>query len=211
MSSRAEAADMPYDGETKTPDRLRRRASRLLSGVSAHSDRLMNEGLAQVDARKWHYAVLASLQEHGPGSQSTLSRRTGIYRSDMVGILNELAKRGLVERMPDPDDRRRNVITITAQGRRQLRRLDKVLDDLHDELLAPLTPAERDQFVQLLTRLLDHHTQQAPRVVPASLRREPGLVTYTPDPGPIGRRAEPAGPRPATSSMSRRGRTDHDV
>ncbi|WP_067480162.1 MarR family winged helix-turn-helix transcriptional regulator [Actinomadura hibisca] len=162
MTSRAEAADMPDDGETRTPDRLRRRASRLLSQVSAKSDRLMGEGLARVDARRWHYAVLASLEEYGPGSQATLSRRTGIYRSDMVGVLNELAERGLVERGPDPDDRRRNVITITAQGGRHLRRLDKVLDDLHDELLAPLLPAERDQFVHLLTRLLDHHTQQAP-------------------------------------------------
>lgn len=161
MTSRAEAADMP-PGETKTPDRLRRRASRLLSQATAQSDRLINEGLGQVGARKWHYAVLASLQEYGPGSQATLSRRTGIYRSDLVGVLNELAERALVERAPDPDDRRRNVITITAQGRRYLHRLDKVLDDLHDELLAPLAPAERDQLVRLLIRLLDHHTQQAP-------------------------------------------------
>ena len=87
----------------------------------------------------------------------TLSRRTGVYRSDMVGVLNELAERDLVERAPDPDDRRRNIITISARGRRHLRRLDTVLDALHDELLAPLSPAERDQFVQLLTRLLDHH------------------------------------------------------
>lgn len=164
MTSRVEAADMPDDSEIKTPDRLRRRASRQLSQMSALSDRLMNDGLAQADARKWHYAVLASLEEYGPGSQAELSRRSGIYRSDMVGVLNELAERGLVARAPDPGDRRRNVITITAQGRRHLRRLDKVLDDLHEELLAPLLPAERDQFVQLLTRLLDHHTQQAPRV-----------------------------------------------
>jgi len=156
---RAEAADRPDDGAPKTPDRLRRRASRLLSQLSARSDRLINEGLAEVDARKWHYAVLASLQDFGPGSQAALSGRTDIYRSDMVGVLNELAERDLVERAPDPDDRRRNIITISPQGRRHLRRLDKVLDDLHDELLAPLSPAERDQFLQLLTRLLDHHTR----------------------------------------------------
>jgi MarR family transcriptional regulator, lower aerobic nicotinate degradation pathway regulator len=163
MTGRAEAAEnMPDHGGIKTPDRLRRRASRLLSHLSAESDRLMADGLAKADARRWHYAVLASLQEYGPGSQATLSRRTGIYRSDMVGVLNELAERGLVERAPDPGDRRRNVITITARGRRQLRRLDKVLDDLHEELLAALLPAERDQFVRLLTRLLDHHTQRAP-------------------------------------------------
>ena len=163
MTSRAEAAHMPDHGGMKTPDRLRRRASRLLSQLTAQSDRLVTEGLAKADARRWHYAVLASLQEYGPGSQATLSRRTGIYRSDMVGVLNELAERGLVERAPDPGDRRRNVITITSQGRRHLRRLDKILDDLHEELLAPLLPAERDQFVQLLTRLLDHHSQQAPQ------------------------------------------------
>ncbi|MFD9409692.1 MarR family winged helix-turn-helix transcriptional regulator [Streptomyces sp. NPDC059989] len=157
--SRADAADMPDDGAPKTPDRLRRRASRLLSQLSVRSDRLINEGLAQVDAHKWHYAVLASLLDFGPGSQAVLSGRTGIYRSDMVGVLNELAERDLVERAPDPGDRRRNIITISPQGRRHLRLLDEVLDDLHDELLAPLGPAERDQLVRLLTRLLEHHTR----------------------------------------------------
>ncbi|MUN40885.1 MarR family winged helix-turn-helix transcriptional regulator [Actinomadura litoris] len=162
MPSRAEAADMPADGAIEAPERLRRRASRLLSQMSVRSDRLITDGLARVDARKWHYAVLASLQEYGPGSQATLSRNTGIYRSDMVGVLNELAERGDVERTPDPGDRRRNVITITEQGRRHLRRLDDVLDDLHEELLAPLLPEERDQFVGMLRRLLDHHTQRTP-------------------------------------------------
>jgi DNA-binding MarR family transcriptional regulator len=152
---------MPDDGSFKTPDRLRRRASRLLSQLTMRSDRLVTEELARADARKWHYAVLASLQEYGPGSQAELSRRSGIYRSDMVGVLNELAERDLVERAPDPADRRRNVITISPRGRRHLRRLDNVLDDLHDELLAPLSPAERDQFVQLLTRLLDHHAESS--------------------------------------------------
>lgn len=157
----AEAADRPDDGAPRTPDRLRRRASRQLSQLTTRSDRLINEGLAQADARKWHYAVLASLQDFGPASQAALSNRTGIYRSDMVGVLNELAERHLVERAPDPADQRRNIITISARGRRRLRHLDKVLDVLHDELLAPLNPAERDQFTHLLTRLLDHHTQNS--------------------------------------------------
>ncbi|MGW2180395.1 MarR family winged helix-turn-helix transcriptional regulator [Streptomyces sp. NPDC001732] len=159
--TRAEAAGIPDDGAPGTPDRLRRQASRLLSQLSTRSDRLINEGSARVDARKWHYAVLAALQDHGPGSQAALSRRTGIHRSDMVGVLNELTGRHLVERVPDPADQRRNLITISAPGRRHLHRLDKVLDDLHDELLAPLSPAERDRFVGLLTRLLDHHAPTA--------------------------------------------------
>ncbi|MFD4026014.1 MarR family winged helix-turn-helix transcriptional regulator [Streptomyces sp. NPDC058576] len=153
-----EAVGMPDEGAARTPERLRRRPSRLLSQLTVRSDRLIIDGLVQVDARKWHYAVLASLQEYGPGSQAELSRRSGIHRSDMVGVLNELAERGLVERVPDPEDRRRNVITVSPLGRRHLSLLDETLDDLDAELLAPLSPSERDQLVRLLTRLLDHHT-----------------------------------------------------
>ncbi len=77
----------------------------------------------------------------------------------MVAAINELADRKLVVRAPDPTDRRRNVITITPTGRRQLRRLDKQLDRVQEDLLAPLTSAERDQLTLLLARLLNHHAR----------------------------------------------------
>jgi DNA-binding MarR family transcriptional regulator len=137
--------------------RLRRLPTRLLSLAAMRSDRLVNDALARADARKWHYAVLATLEEAGPASQSELSGRTGIYRSDLVAVLNELAERGLVERTPNPADRRQNVITVTKQGRRQLVRLDKLLADVEEDVLAPLTPTQRDQLVQLLTTILDHN------------------------------------------------------
>jgi DNA-binding MarR family transcriptional regulator len=145
-----------------TPARLRSLPSRLLTQTAMHADRLANQGLAHADARKRHYAVLATLQEFGPASQAALSRRTGIYRSDLVAVVNELTGRGLIERASDPADRRRNVITITPRGRRYLRRLDELVAAVQDELLAPLTQPERDQLVRLLTRLLDHHAPTAP-------------------------------------------------
>ncbi|GAA1848108.1 MarR family winged helix-turn-helix transcriptional regulator [Asanoa iriomotensis] len=138
-------------------DRLRNLRTRLLSMAAMHSDRLVNEALAGADARKWHYAVLATLAEQGPASQSQLSDRTGIYRSDVVAVLNELTARGQVERAPNPDDRRQNVITLTAAGRRQLGKLDRILVEVENELLAPLTTQERDQLTRLLTKLVDHH------------------------------------------------------
>ena len=159
MSSRADTATMD---EWVTPDRLRDLPSRLLTQAAMYADRLVNGGLAGAGARKWHYAVLASLQEFGPASQATLSRRTGIYRSDLVAVINELAGRSLVERAPDPTDRRRNVVTMTPHGRRYLRRLDKLVATIQDDLLAPLTQPERDQLVWLLTRLLDYHAPAAP-------------------------------------------------
>ncbi|MBW1596625.1 MarR family winged helix-turn-helix transcriptional regulator [Streptomyces sp. JJ38] len=144
------------DGQP-TAARLRKLPTRLMSLAAIQSDRLVNEALARADARKWHYAVLATLGEFGAVSQAELSSRTGIYRSDMVAVVNELAERRLLERSPDPADRRRNVITITRQGRARLRRLDELLTAAEDAVFAPLTAPEREQLTRLLTRLVDHH------------------------------------------------------
>ncbi|MBO4270340.1 MarR family winged helix-turn-helix transcriptional regulator [Microbispora triticiradicis] len=155
-SGTASPTALPMDGRTG-PARLRSLPTRLLSLAATHSDRLVNEGLAAADARKWHYAVLATLEESGPASQAELSRRTGIYRSDLVAVINELTERGLVERAPDPGDRRRNVITVTERGRARFARLDELLTELEDVVLAPLSRPERDQLAGLLARLVDHH------------------------------------------------------
>ncbi|HTF09458.1 MAG TPA: MarR family transcriptional regulator [Asanoa sp.] len=141
------------------PALLRGLHSRLLALAATHSDRVVNEALAGADARKWHYALLATLAEFGPASQAQLSDRTRIYRSDIVAVVNELAGRGQVERAPNPDDRRQNVITLTAAGRRQLTKLDRLLKAAQDEVLAPLTPAERDELGRLLSKLVRHHGQ----------------------------------------------------
>jgi DNA-binding MarR family transcriptional regulator len=142
-----------------TPTRLRNMPSRLLTHTAMHAERLVNEGLAKVDAQKWHYAVLVALHEFGPASQATLSRRTDIYRSDLVGVINKLAERSYVKRAPDSTDRRRNVITLTPQGRRRMRQLDKLLAGIQDDLLAPLSQPERDQLTGMLTRLLDYRAR----------------------------------------------------
>jgi DNA-binding MarR family transcriptional regulator len=143
-----------------TPSRLQRQPSWLLSQTSAHAHRLLSEELAAVDAVGYHYRLLAALEEFGPASQATLGRRTGIDRSDVVAALNDLAGRGLVQRSPDPADRRRNTITITPTGTQQLRLLDGVLAGVQDKLLAPLSPAEREQLTRLLARILEHHTKR---------------------------------------------------
>jgi MarR family transcriptional regulator, lower aerobic nicotinate degradation pathway regulator len=131
----------------------------LLTQSAMHAGRLVADGLAAVDARGYHYRVLVTLDEFGPACQADIGRRSGIHFSDVVAAINELADRILVERATDPTDRRRNIITITPAGRRQLRRLHKQVLDVQDELLAPLSPEERDQLTGLLARILDHHAR----------------------------------------------------
>jgi DNA-binding MarR family transcriptional regulator len=145
-------------GPSAAPTRVRTKPSWLLNQAAIPASRLVAERLASVGARRYHYVLLAALDEVGPASQADLSRRTTIDRSDMVAAVNELAERGLVQRTPDPTDRRRNVITLTTAGRRQLRKLDTLLAKAQDDLLAPLSPEERLELVDLLTRVIDHHT-----------------------------------------------------
>ncbi|EIV92717.1 transcriptional regulator [Frankia sp. QA3] len=133
-----------------------------MTQTAQQAHRLVSDGLAAVGARGYHYRALAWLDELGPTSQADLGRRSGIHLSDLVATINELADQQLVERTPDPADRRRNIITITPAGRRQLRRLEKQLTRVQDELLAALTPDERDQLTLLLRRVLDHHTDARP-------------------------------------------------
>ncbi len=154
-----------------TPDRLRRVPSRLLARANGHADRLVGVGLSGVGAHRWHFAVLATLADGGPASQAELSRRTGIYRSDMVAVLNELEQQGYVRRAPDPDDRRRNVISTTGAGQRRLTELGALVAALQDELLAPLSKAEREQFVDLLVRLVSHHGGMPPKGDGMPIRR----------------------------------------
>ncbi|MFC4998226.1 MarR family winged helix-turn-helix transcriptional regulator [Dactylosporangium cerinum] len=146
-------------GAQPPPGRLRSAPSWLINQASAHSHRLVVEGFAAVDARGYHYRLLAALADGGPASQAELGRRTGIDRSDVVAALNELADQQLIERSPDPGDRRRNVITATPAAGRHLARLDGVLAQIQEDLCAPLSPAEREQLVRLLTRIVEHHAK----------------------------------------------------
>jgi MarR family transcriptional regulator, lower aerobic nicotinate degradation pathway regulator len=135
----------------------------LISRLYAHSHRLLADGFASAGFRGYHFRLLASLQEFGPASQADLGRRTGIDRSDVVAALNELEDRGLIERSADPDDRRRNVITITAAGRKELRALRKVLAGIQEKLLAPLSAADQATFKRLMARVLDDDSRATTR------------------------------------------------
>ena len=144
-------------GDDARPATLMAKPSWLISEVSRLAHPLLAGKLATAGSRGYHYRLLAALQEFGPASQASLGRRTAMDRSDVAAAVNELAGRGLASRTPDPADRRRNVISITPAGAAHLRRLEELLADVQDELLTPLSPAERQQLISLLSRIVEHH------------------------------------------------------
>ena len=140
------------------PARLRDLASWQANKVSTLGARLFARR-TPLGARS-DYAVLAALEEYGPLSQAEIGRRLGLDRNDVNGILNRLENAHQVRREPDRADRRRNVVTPTDEGRRHLADLQHHADEVQNELLAALTPAERQQLQSLLAKLLTGHGPQ---------------------------------------------------
>ncbi len=147
--------------DNRAPARLRALPSWLLNQAGLSVNRLVSEALAQEGLRRHHYSILATLDEVGPSSQAELSRCTTIDRSDMVAAVNDLVERAFVSRNPDPDDGRRNVVSITASGRRELAKLDRLIAQAQAEWLAPLSKKERTELTGLLARVVAHHATSA--------------------------------------------------
>ncbi len=136
------------------PDRLRTLPSWLLGQLSIEARRVVGEVLARHDLHRSQYSLLASLEQFGPSNQTQLGERSGLDRSDIVRWVDALAGQGLVARERDPADRRRNVVTLTATGRRLLGRLDTELRSAQSRLLSPLSSSERGELTRLLQRAL---------------------------------------------------------
>jgi DNA-binding MarR family transcriptional regulator len=143
-------------GATGSPSRVRDRVTWLISRTYARSSGLLQDGFAAsaTGLRSYHYRLLAALEEWGPSSQADLARSTAVDRSDVVGVLAELERRALIRRTVDPANRRRNIVSVTPAGRRQLAALDTVLDGVQEAVLAPLSPSERRQLDRLLRKLI---------------------------------------------------------
>jgi DNA-binding MarR family transcriptional regulator len=140
----------------EAPARLRRLPSWVVSQAALLAQRTVNERLGAVGGHRREFSLLTALDESGPDSQAALSRGSGHDPTDIVALVNDLARAGLVERRPDDADRRRNVVSLTPAGRERLQTLGEVVAAAQDELLAPLSPSERDRLVALLATVLEH-------------------------------------------------------
>ena len=105
----------------------------------------------------YDYSVLAILAEGVRETQGTIAATLGVDPSRLVALLDSLEERGLVERQRDPLDRRRHVVSITADGKRELARIRRVFKQLEDEFFAPLDDDTRAEFHELLIRLAERN------------------------------------------------------
>ena len=122
----------------------------------------------QAGLSPYHHAVLAVVDEGPPETQGAIADALGYDRGQLVGLLDELEERALVERRRDPDDRRRHTVRITPDGKRALAKLRALADQLENDFLASLDQNERAQLWRLLRRLAEQHLPHCAPSAPPS-------------------------------------------
>lgn len=99
------------------------------------------------------FAVLARLAEIGPVSQNHLGRETAMDAATIKGVVDRLAKLGLVTTTADPADRRRLTVSLTGAGTELFTSRRTTALQISAETVAPLTAAEAATLQALLLRL----------------------------------------------------------
>jgi DNA-binding MarR family transcriptional regulator len=139
------------------PKELLASPSFLLKRVGFAVKERMMEALEETGLSMYDHAILALLDEEPRETQAQIADALGYDRSHLVGVLDELEERGLIERRRDPVDRRRHLVNMTPAGEEALARLRAVVARVDDAYLEPLDAAERKTLKKLLARIAGYH------------------------------------------------------
>ncbi|MCP2263795.1 MarR family winged helix-turn-helix transcriptional regulator [Promicromonospora thailandica] len=136
--------------EQQVVERPTRRSGALVDYLARHLRRRSESALAPLGLRTRHLVALTVLRERTEITQRDLATVLVLDSTNVVGLLNELETRGLVERRRSAEDRRRHVVTLTDDGTTLLCRAETALAAVEDEVFAGLDPAQREQLHELL-------------------------------------------------------------
>jgi len=150
----------------RTPAALARRFAQICLAVVA-------ESLADEDVTPLQYAALAHLNDEPDIDQNGLAARLGVEQSHASLLVEQLVVLGLVERRVNGDDRRARMIRLTTRGARLYQRLQPGARARRNRMLAPLTSAEREVFLDQLVRIISANETYARPGAGRRKRRSP--------------------------------------
>jgi DNA-binding MarR family transcriptional regulator len=128
-----------------------------IARLSHHVDKARRQAFTEHRIEPWEFDVLAALRRAGTPyelSPGRLLRETLVTSGTMTNRVDRLAGRGLVERHPDPGDRRGVLVRLTPDGKAAVDGAFAALLDAERDLIADLSPEDQEALAGLLRRLL---------------------------------------------------------
>jgi MarR family transcriptional regulator, organic hydroperoxide resistance regulator len=111
--------------------------------------------LREHDISMWGYIVLTALVEQPVRTQAALAQAIRADKSRIIGVLDELQQRGLIQRQPDEADRRVHLLSLTSAGDRLRRSVEAAIRRREEQVLAMLPPVDREAFLRSLKALYE--------------------------------------------------------
>jgi DNA-binding MarR family transcriptional regulator len=160
----ATSPQTPRRAVPRLPEELVASATFLLKRLGFAAKERSLRAYEETGLHPHHHGILLVLDAGSAETQGSIADALGYDRGQLVGLLDELEEQGLIERRRDPGDRRRHVVRLTSDGKRTLKRLRALSQEIEDEFLDPLGQKERATLHALLFRLAEKHE---PRCAPS--------------------------------------------
>lgn len=111
--------------------------------------------IASSEISSVQYTILVVLDRMGESSQRELCDAADLDRSTIADLVARMERKGLIERRRDPNDARRNTVTLSAAGRAERDRLRPLVEEVQEELVRSMSSRERRSLRIGLHALLD--------------------------------------------------------
>ena len=128
----------------------------LIAQLGAHATARLTVRLAMLELLPAHAGILKVLTGKPGMSQSALATALGMLPSRMVAYVDELERKGLLERRPHESDRRNNSLHLTKTGRAAYRATSRVAHEHQQALLAGLSKQQQMQLAELVSLVANH-------------------------------------------------------
>lgn len=134
----------------------------LLAKAHQRGVAMFMEGIGKYDLTPPQFGVMAFLWQQDGQTQSELTEKTQIDRTTMGGLIDRLARSGLVERRPHPQDRRAHLIFLTVYGKELETELTNIANQTLERFTAGLSDNDKLHLARMLEILRGEKNAYAP-------------------------------------------------
>jgi DNA-binding MarR family transcriptional regulator len=125
---------------------------KILSIISTSAGICHSESIVQNKSRGMILRILGS---EGPLNPSSLSYYLDLNKSSVTGLVNSLEKEGFVTRSPDPEDRRKCIISLSAEGKQYLKKIEGLIETISGQIIPYLDDSEYEEFLEGFRKIID--------------------------------------------------------